>query len=183
MTTTTNSRAPRAERRTFASEDGNDDVGVGNGYALACSTSGFGDGANRTDDGVENGADAAPRPPRLKISSGEDQRAPRTKRLAPWYEGFRAKITAMAIRWTAIDCCVARQQGVYVVPIWELTRDVESAGDVVLRPGHETGERGVVVQTIRTGARGSVVAICVGVTVRCAWDVAKGSPVARRAAA
>ena len=79
------------------SEDGNDDVGVGNGYALACSTSGFGDGANRKDDGVENGADAAPRSAKVEnFIAARDQRAPRTKRLAPWYEGSRAKITAMA---------------------------------------------------------------------------------------
>ena len=180
-TTTTEFLAASCARGTFASEDGNDDVGVGNGYALACSTSGFGDGATRTDDGVENGADAAPRSAKVEnFIAARDQRAPRTKRLAPWYEGSRAKITAMAhsMDGDRLLCCTAAG-GVYVVPIWELTRDVESSPAMRVLASRGTKPVSAVwwYRRLEPERADPVVAICVGADgeVR-AWDVAKGSP-------
>jgi len=180
-TTTTELLSASCARGTFASDDVNDDVGVANGYALACSTSGFGDWANGHDDGVEDGSDAAPRSAKVEnFIAARDQRAPRTKRLAPWYEGSRAKITAMAhsMDGERLLCCTAAG-GVYVVPIWELTRDAESSPAMRVLASRGTKPVSAVwwYRRLEPARADPVVAICVGADgeVR-AWDVAKGSP-------
>ena len=119
--------------------------------------------------------------PRLKISSRRGINARLERR--DWRPGTKdlgRRSRQWHIRWTAIDCCVARQQGgVYVVPIWELTRDVESSPAMRVLASRGTKPVSAVwwYRRLEPERADPVVAICVGADgeVR-AWDVAKGSP-------
>ena len=70
-------------------------------------------------------------------------------------------------------------RGVYVVPIWELTRDVESSPAMRVLASRGTKPVSAVwwYRRLEPERADPVVAICVGADgeVR-AWDVAKGSP-------
>ena len=135
------------------------------GRALACSVSGF---------GASGSARAA------KVENFIAARRRATKRLAPWYEGSRARIHAMAHSrdGESLLCCTSAG-GVYVVPILELTRDAEAspAMRVLASRGPKPASALWWYRALEPEREDPVVGICVGVDgeVR-AWDVKEGSP-------
>ena len=137
----------------------------GRARAVACSASGFGARASGGAARVENFIAARRRA---------------TRRSAPWYEGSRARIHAMAHSsdGESLLCCTSAG-GVYVVPILELTRDADAspAMRVLASRGPKPASALWWYRALEPEREDPVVAICVGVDgeVR-AWDVKRGSP-------
>jgi len=164
--------ASTVARRTRSTTTTACGVVVHDGFSIATSAS----GSSRAGSSANGDAKAQLE----NFVAARDGRASNAVRTAPWYEGSRAKIIAMAHASSGeyLACCTTAG-GVYVVPILELVQD--AAASPAIRVLASRGPKPVSAlwwyRALERDRQDVEVVICVGADgeVRL-WDGATGSP-------